>query len=89
MPIRDYQCNKCGFADEYIEGKQTSEEMQHPKICPKCGEGNMENVFDLNGHGGFDIVGFCYMNTQGKHAWKKRMSVSDQAKVLEGKKNPY
>ena len=29
------------------------------------------------------------MNEHGKHAWKKRMSLDDQAKVLTGEKNPY
>jgi hypothetical protein len=36
----------------------------------------------------FDVPG-GYDYEYGKKAWKRNMSVSDQAKVLEGKKDPY
>ena len=37
----------------------------------------------------FDIIGYCYMNEYGKHAWKKNLSIAQQADVLTGKTDPY
>lgn len=90
MPINKYKCNECDFTDEYVESFSTSKENWHPENCPKCKEGKLEKVFDMaGGHGGFDIVGYCYMNEYGKHNWRPKMSKDDQAKVLSGKKDPY
>jgi putative FmdB family regulatory protein len=90
VPINKYKCTECDFSDEYIESFSTSKENWHPEACPECGKGKLEKVFDMeNSHGGFDIIGSCYMNDYGKHAWKKRMSAEDAVKVLKDNKDPY
>jgi predicted nucleic acid-binding Zn ribbon protein len=91
MPSNTYKCSGCGFTEEYIEGAHTSIEMQHPEICPQCNVEKLEKVFDLTGHSiGIDFVGpGFYINDSGIHAWKKRMSLEDQSKVLSGQKDPY
>ena len=90
MPINKYECTECEFSEEYIESFSTSKDSWHPEICPKCGKGKLEKVFDMkDGHGGFDIIGSCYMNDYGKHAWKKNMTTENQVKVLKDNKNPY
>jgi len=90
MPNNTYVCSACGFQNEYIESFSIAKDQWHPEICPKCGKGKLEKVFDMsNSKGGFDIVGFCYANTYGKKNWKKKMSQSDQIKVLSDQKNPY
>jgi len=90
MPIFNYKCDstECDFKEEYIESFSIPKENWHPEICPKCNKGKLEKQFDLSGQS-FDLVGDCYLNTYGKHAWKKNMSASDQAKVLAGEKDPY
>jgi putative FmdB family regulatory protein len=89
MPINRYNCDKCDFTEEYVESFSTSKENWHPENCPKCNEGKLEKVFDMNGHGGFDIVGYCYNNIYGKKNWKKNLSQEDQIKVLKENKDPY
>lgn len=91
MAIHTYKCNECGFSNEYIESISVSPTMWHPEKCPECKTGKMEKVFDMAGHSiGIDFVGpGFYTNDWGIHAWKKRMSIDDQSKVLAGTKNPY
>ena len=90
MPTNTYKCPECDFKEEYIESFSTSKENWHPEICPKCNKGTLEKVFDMtNSRGGFDIIGSCYMNDYGKHAWKKNLGIEDQVKVLKENKNPY
>jgi putative FmdB family regulatory protein len=81
MPIFDYKCDKCGNVEEHISFKV-------PENCPKCLTGKFEQQFSPT-RISFDIIGSCYMNDYGKHAWKRNMSVADQASVLTGEKNPY
>ena len=90
MPINTYKCNKCDFKEEYIESFSIKKENWHPEICPECNKGKLEKVFDYkNSHGGFDIVGWCFENTQGKKAWKRNLSVSEQSEVINGTRDPY
>lgn len=90
MPIFTFGCSACGFEEEYIESFSVSNELKHPKICPKCGKEKLQKIFDYsNSHGGFDIVGSCYTNDYGRKAWKRNLSREDQAKVLNREKNPY
>jgi hypothetical protein len=90
MPINKYSCKKCGFEEEYVESISVSKECLHPENCPKCNEGKLEKIEDwTNSHGGFDIIGSCYMNDHGKHAWKKKMNMDERVKVLTGEKTPY
>ncbi|MFW6173251.1 MAG: FmdB family zinc ribbon protein [Elusimicrobiota bacterium] len=90
MPINTYRCPECEFKKEYIESFSTSKDQWHPEVCPECGKGKLEKVFDYeNSHGGFDIIGYCYANTLGKKNWKKHLSKEDQIKVLKDNKNPY
>ncbi len=89
MAMNTYSC-ECGFKEEYIESFSVEKCNWHPEICPKCGEKPLTKIFDMtNSKGGFDIVGFCYANTMGKKNWKRNMSQGDQAKVLNGEKDPY
>jgi len=93
MAIFNYKCDKCNQVFEYFsEGSfSVSEKLRVPidNKCVECG-GKLEKIFDLKGgHGGFDIVGYCYDNIYGKKAWKKNLSQTEQAKVLSGEKNPY
>ena len=89
MAFFDFKCTECGFKDEYNTGFSVPKSMAPPETCPKCGKGKMEKLYTPNTNGGFDILGYCYMNEYGKHAWKKRMSATDQANVLMGTKDPY
>jgi putative FmdB family regulatory protein len=90
MPINTYKCPKCNFKNEYVESFSTSKNQWHPEFCPECGKSKLQKVFDYeNSHGGFDIIGSCYLNDYGKHAWKKRLSETDQVKVLKENKDPY
>jgi len=89
MPTNTYSCPECDFREEYYESISISKEQWHPEVCPKCGKGKFEKVFDMKGHGGFDVVGFGYDYTYGKKNWKANMNNSDKSKVLAGKKNPY
>ena len=90
MPTNTYSCPECNFKEEYFESFSIAKDQWHPEVCPSCGKGKLEKVFDMvGGHGGFDIVGSCYTNDYGRKAWKRNLNESDKAKVLTGKKNPY
>ena len=88
MPTWDYLCDKCGYTNEYCTNASLPKEMKPPKKCPECGKGKMKKQFSVQGQS-FDIIGSCYMNDYGKHAWKKHMNDEDKSKVLTGEKNPY
>lgn len=88
MPIHDYKCNKCDYVGEYWTGDTAPEDMRPPEACPQCKEGELEQLFSPQGQS-FDIIGSCYTNDYGRKAWKRNMSVDDQAKVLQGKKDPW
>lgn len=92
MAIFNYKCKKCNNVFEYHSRESFSvpEDMRLPEDnkC-ECG-GELEKVWDLKGgHGGVDIVGYCYDNYYGKKAWKKNLSQSEQARVLNGERAPY
>jgi hypothetical protein len=90
MPINTYVCSECNFKEEYIESFSVTKDKWHPEVCPNCERGKLEKVFDMeNGHGGFDIIGYCYNNVYGKKNWKKNLSQEDQVKVLTENKDPY
>lgn len=88
MSSNTYSCPSCSFKEEYFESISISKDQWHPEICPNCGKGKLEKVFDMKGHGGFDVVG-GYDYQYGKKNWKKNLNDSDKAKVLSGKINPY
>jgi len=91
MPCFDFKCDKCGAVMEFNTNKSLPASMKPPEdgICPKCHEGKIEQLFSPTGIS-FDIVGEgCYMNDYGKHAWKKNLSVKEQAEVLSGERDPY
>jgi putative FmdB family regulatory protein len=89
MPLFDFKCNKCGYINEYNTNESLPLEFRPPKTCPQCGAvDSLEKVFSAQRQS-FDIIGYCYTNEYGKHAWKKNMSVVDQSKVYSGEKNPY
>lgn len=82
MALREFECKKCKNVQEeltqYIKGKV---------LCEKCGTetkikqiGSRPPSFDCPG--GYDYE-------HGKKAWKKHNSVSDQADIIAGTKEPY
>ena len=83
----DYECNKCGFKDEYSTSPSVPKDMKVPSKCPECGKGKMKKLLSLDGQS-FDCPG-AYDYEWGKKAWKKRMSSSEKAQVLLGEKSPY
>jgi len=87
MPTFDYKCMICGFTEEYCTNKSVPKDMKPPEVCPKCGKGEMKKQFSATGQS-VDIPG-GYDYQYGKKAWKRNLSVADQAKVLTGEKDPY
>jgi hypothetical protein len=91
MSSFDFKCDKCGFTKEYNTSKSLPKEFNPPEdlLCPECHEGKLEKDFVSSVCGiSFDVInGYDY--EYGKKAWKRNMNINDQAKVLEGKKDPY
>ena len=88
MPIYDYKCPECGYVNEYYTGISIPKAMQPPDTCPSCCKSKLERLFSPQGQS-FDIIGSCYMNDYGKHAWKKHNDLDSQAKILSGEQDPY
>jgi predicted nucleic acid-binding Zn ribbon protein len=86
MPTFRYKCDntECDFEDEYITHIPSC---RAPEFCPECKDGTMEKQLSMKGQS-FDCPG-GYDYEHGKKAWKKNMSQDDQAKVLQGLKDPY
>ena len=43
MPVLDFKCRKCGYKfDELVKNTQNIRDV----ICPKCGEGNPERIYE-------------------------------------------
>lgn len=91
MPSKTYLCSECGFKEEYIESFSVAKENWHPEICPKCGIGKLESIFDMSGHSvGIDFVGSgFYINDHGKHNWRLGKTKDQIAKVLSNQSDPY
>jgi len=88
MPTYDYKCEneECGFVFEAFDIKYN--QSNAPTECPKC-KGKISRTYTA-GHGGFDIVGYCYENVYGRKNWKKGKSPAEISKVLANEKiNPY
>lgn len=47
MPIRlrDYHCDKCEFEFTYLASTESSDEVDEPKKCPKCGTKKLRQLF--------------------------------------------
>lgn len=89
MPLFDYKCDSCNVIIEYSTNASLPKDMRPPEdmICPTCKGGKLEKQLSVTGQihdcpGGYDYI-------YGKKAWKKHLSLADQAKVLTGEKNPY
>jgi len=85
----DYRCKECGVVKEYFTSPSVPKALRPPEDgkCEECG-GELEQLFSPQGQS-FDIIGSCYMNDYGKHAWKKNLTPTQQAKVLCGEMDPY
>jgi len=91
MPLFNFKCNKCNRIKEY----ETNVGMSGDKLpkdgkCEYCG-GDLKKEFAFPSGTKFaetDVPG-GYDSTQGKRAWKKNLSASEQAKVLTGERTPY
>jgi len=85
MPIYEYGCEDCKHEEEIFHNKPISEVVD-PSECPKCGSKNFKRLMPSSFL--FDVVdGFMYNG--GRKDYKSRMSLEDQVKVVEGKKDPY
>lgn len=51
MAFHDYECNKCGYIEEYNTGFSVSKTLYPPKDlkCPKCKKGKMIKQFSVSG----------------------------------------
>lgn len=83
LPTYEYQCQKCNLEFEAFDVKY--DRSNEPMECPEC-QGSIKKMMSAPS---FDIIGYCYMNEYGKHAWKKNMSQTNQGHVLAGNKDPY
>jgi phage FluMu protein Com len=91
MPAYNYKCPNCNFVNEYNTNVSLPKEFRPPEdmMCPQCKATRLEIDVASSVQGiSFDVPG-GYDYEYGKKAWKRNMSISDQAKVLEGKKDPY
>ena len=87
MPILDYQCDKCGFKDEYIVSPSVPKAMLPPEVCPKCNEGKLERLFSPKGIG-FDVPG-GYSYQWGAKNWRLHHTLDEQSKILNNQMSPY
>jgi len=91
MPLNNFSCDGCDAIVEY----ETNEGMSGDKVpkdnkCISCG-GNLKKVFGFPQGTKFaetDVPG-GYDSTQGKRAWKKNLTPTEQSQVLTGERNPY
>ena len=86
MPIYTHECDECGNHDAFLYNMS---EMDEKAIieCPKCGKHTFKRVMSVCG---FDCVGNgFYCNDYGKKAWKKNLSVTEQARVIAGDREAY
>lgn len=88
MPNYIFKCEKCNHEDDMII---PFSEFDNDQVCPKCNEVSYKRQFSMNPHRNFDFAQAAgvYEREWGTRAWKRNMSVSDQADVLSGKKAPY
>lgn len=85
MPLYEYHCDDCEHEEEMLFIKPINE-IVDPKNCPKCGSEHYSRKMPSSFM--FDVVdGFMYNG--GRKDYKSRMSMEDQVKVVEGKKDPY
>ena len=87
--IFDFKCEKCDFKEEYFVSKSLPKELLPPETCPKCG-GKLVKVTDASSFSGIsnDVIG-GYDYQYGKKAWRKNLSVEEQASVLTGDIDPH
>jgi len=91
MPVAKFNCDGCSEVVEYeTNNGMSGEKPPKDNKCVSCG-GNLKKEFgfpkgtkfsETDVPGGFD-------STQGKRAWKKNLSQTEQSKVLSGERNPY
>lgn len=60
MPIREYECEDCGYQEEMLSLSK-KEEAKVYRECPKC-EGRMKRVISAPNH---IIDGYSYKNLYG------------------------
>ena len=87
MPTYRHSCIKCKHTDDIMYSVRIFDE-NAIMDCPECKEHTWERVFVGTGAFRLDGEGW-YVNDYGKHAWKKNLSMSDQADVLLDLKDPY
>lgn len=86
MPNYKHQCSTCGESGDELYPLRLFDENASME-CPACKEKTYNRVMAFEG--GFQIVGYCYDNEYGKKAWKRNLSVAQQAEVVAGTRAPY
>jgi len=81
-----FDCDSCAFTDEFGTAKSLPKSMKLPDSCPDCG-GNLIKKTEFPDCVP-DVPG-AYDYTEGKKAWKKNLSQTQQADVLLGERQPY
>jgi putative FmdB family regulatory protein len=85
MPTYTHQCSECGTENDEMYSLSKFDENAE-MTCPSCGEPKYSRQLSAPA---FDIKGYCYANEYGKKAWKKNLSVTDQARVVAGDREAY
>ncbi len=84
MPIYEYICDECKHTEEVFYNKPISS-VVHPEVCPNCGA---SGYHQLPSRFLGDVVDGSAYNG-GYKDYKSRMTTSQAADVLLGKRDPY
>lgn len=84
MPIYEYGCKECGHVEEIFYNK-CIKDVVHPEECPKCSSKEYEQI--PSRFLGDVVDGSAYNG--GYKDYKSRMTTSQAADVIMGKRNPY
>lgn len=84
MPIYEYICDECKHQEEIYYNVGPSK-VVHPTSCPQC---NSETFHMLPSMFLGDVVDGKEYNG-GRKDYKSRMTTSQAADVIMGKRNPY
>jgi len=84
MPIYEYICDDCGHTEELFFNKPIKD-VVHPDTCTKCGS---KEYHQLPSRFLGDVVNGSAYNG-GYKDYKSRMTTSQAADVILGKRDPY
>lgn len=84
MPIYEYACKECKHQEEIFFNKPIKD-VVHPTVCPECGSSEYAQI--PSRFLGDVVDGAAYNG--GYKDYKSRMTLSQQADVVAGKRDPY